>query len=165
MRLQQELHLDKLKYYIKNAPQLYAHWWLTLVKEDPWHVVVETALIIFVLYILFFKKTLNTQAPALGITHLSNKEVDELISDWKPEPLVPEANGSRPQQPPVVERTEGSYFVMADSRKLLNMVSFDFLGFGQTGQLKAAAKAALEHYGCGSCGPRGFYGTIDAHLK
>ena len=61
--------------------------------------------------------------------------------------------GSKPQQPPVVERTEGSYFVMTDSRKLLNMVSFDFLGFGQTGQLKAAARAALEHYGCGSCGP------------
>ena len=31
--------------------------------------------------------------------------------------------------------------------------------------LRKTALDALEHYGCGSCGPRGFYGTIDAHLE
>jgi serine palmitoyltransferase len=30
--------------------------------------------------------------------------------------------------------------------------------------VKDAAVKALSKYGCGSCGPRGFYGTIDAHL-
>ena len=30
--------------------------------------------------------------------------------------------------------------------------------------IKKSAKATLEKYGCGSCGPRGFYGTIDLHL-
>lgn len=24
---------------------------------------------------------------------------------------------------------------------------------------------ALNKYGCGSCGPRGFFGTIDVHLE
>jgi serine palmitoyltransferase len=32
--------------------------------------------------------------------------------------------------------------------------------WGQT-----ACKETLNKYGCGSCGPRGFYGTIDVHLK
>jgi len=35
---------------------------------------------------------------------------------------------------------------------------------GVGSSVKDAARAALGHYGCGSCGPRGFYGTIDVHL-
>jgi len=35
---------------------------------------------------------------------------------------------------------------------------------GVGSSVKDAARAALSHYGCGSCGPRGFYGTIDVHL-
>ena len=31
--------------------------------------------------------------------------------------------------------------------------------------MKQAAVEALERYGVGACGPRGFYGTIDPHLK
>ena len=45
------------------------------------------------------------------------------------------------------------------------MSSFDFLGLSNSKETKDAARLALEKYGCGSCGPRGFYGTIDQHLK
>jgi len=31
--------------------------------------------------------------------------------------------------------------------------------------IKESSRKALSRYGCGSCGPRGFYGTIDAHLN
>lgn len=31
--------------------------------------------------------------------------------------------------------------------------------------VKQAALKALDRYGCGSCGPRGFYGTVDVHLQ
>ena len=34
-----------------------------------------------------------------------------------------------------------------------------------TDTVKEAALASLDRYGCGSCGPRGFYGTIDTHLQ
>ena len=47
---------------------------------------------------------------------------------------------------------------------VLNLASFDFLCMGQDERVKEAARNALEFYGCGSCGPRGFYGTIDKHL-
>jgi hypothetical protein len=30
---------------------------------------------------------------------------------------------------------------------------------------QAAARATVERYGVGSCGPRGFYGTFDVHLQ
>ena len=47
---------------------------------------------------------------------------------------------------------------------VLNVSSFDFLGLSSEPNIKAKANAALDYYGCGSCGPRGFYGTIDQHL-
>lgn len=29
--------------------------------------------------------------------------------------------------------------------------------------MKEAAKKAIRHYGVGTCGPAGFYGTLDIH--
>lgn len=31
--------------------------------------------------------------------------------------------------------------------------------------LQEVAKQTVDKYGVGSCGPRGFYGTIDVHLE
>ena len=48
---------------------------------------------------------------------------------------------------------------------VLDLASNDFLGLGDVPSVKEKAKQALDKYGCGSCGPRGFYGTIDVHLE
>lgn len=48
---------------------------------------------------------------------------------------------------------------------VLNVASYDFLGMSQELSIKTKAVEALDYYGCGSCGPRGFYGTIDVHLN
>lgn len=65
----------------------------------------------------------------------------------------------------VVEKVLGNHVkVRGVKENVLNLASCDFLGLGQLGDLKDTAKAALDKYGCGSCGPRGFYGTIDVHL-
>ena len=32
-------------------------------------------------------------------------------------------------------------------------------------ETREAAESGARQYGIGSCGPRGFYGTIDCHLK
>ncbi|CAN0375770.1 unnamed protein product, partial [Discosporangium mesarthrocarpum] len=50
---------DSVRYYMVNSPRLYSQWWWKLVQEDPGHVVVETALIAFIVYILVVKKTVN----------------------------------------------------------------------------------------------------------
>ena len=44
---------------------------------------------------------------------------------------------------------------------MVNMGSFNFLGFADNDQAKQVAVETLNKYGCGTCGPRGFYGTID----
>jgi len=47
----------------------------------------------------------------------------------------------------------------------LNFATHDYLSTTSSPTLRRVARTALHHYGCGSCGPRGFYGTIDAHLE
>lgn len=60
---------------------------------------------------------------------------------------------------------EGQYLTIRGvAEPALNCGSFDFLGFGRSDEIKESARNALDFYGCGSCGPRGFYGTIDKHF-
>jgi serine palmitoyltransferase len=49
-------------------------------------------------------------------------------------------------------------------QKVLNLATHDYLGLSRHPKVQKAAEDALRHFGCGSCGPRGFYGTMDAHL-
>lgn len=44
-----------------------------------------------------------------------------------------------------------------------NFSNFDVFNLG--GRYKDVIKQTILEYGVGSCGPRGFYGTIDAHLE
>ncbi|KAG7374600.1 8-amino-7-oxononanoate synthase [Nitzschia inconspicua] len=49
--------------------------------------------------------------------------------------------------------------------KVINFCNFDFLGMQMSTKIRQASTDAMSKYGCGSCGPRGFYGTIDTHLQ
>lgn len=42
----------------------------------------------------------------------------------------------------------------------LNLGSFNYLGFLDDPNIKEDAIKCLRKYGVGSCGPRGFYGTV-----
>ncbi|CAN8074290.1 unnamed protein product [Agarophyton chilense] len=47
----------------------------------------------------------------------------------------------------------------------LDFATNDFLGLRSHRAVKRAAADAMRDYGCGACGPRGFYGTTDLHLQ
>ena len=81
----------------------------------------------------------------------------------------------------VVEKIEGSKLYLSNESKVsfnfantndkdlptsvLNFATLDYLSSSSSQTLRQVASQSLSHYGCGSCGPRGFYGTIDAHLE
>jgi len=69
-----------------------------------------------------------------------------------------------PFEPPVVEGPPSGH-ITVNKRSLLNLATTNFLGLVTDSHVKQAASEALKKYGCGACGPRGFYGTIDVHLK
>jgi serine palmitoyltransferase len=65
----------------------------------------------------------------------------------------------------VIESVKGNFFTLQGySKPVLNLTTFDFLGLAQHPATKKASLEAVNKYGVGSCGPRGFYGTIDVHL-
>ena len=95
---------------------------------------------------------------------LTPQEIEELCEGWKPEPLVPEKS-SRPRQPSPrpVESMLGSQ-VDVGGRQCVNCASMNFLGVQGDPDIIARCERAMDKYGVGSCGPRGFYGTFDVHI-
>ena len=102
---------------------------------------------------------------------LSPAEVDALVDEWTPVPLVPPATAARRRAAGVVggdgPLVKGGWctHISIGSKRALNCATFNFLGLAGDPTILAAAKAAVVKYGVGSCGPRGFYGTIDVHLE
>ena len=47
----------------------------------------------------------------------------------------------------------------------MNFASFNFLGLLNNEEIKESALSALKKYGVGTCGPPGFYGTLDVHIE
>ena len=79
--------------------------------------------------------------------------MDELCGEWEPDPLVSANTPSHDAEEDL--RDENSQFVSG----------WDFLGFRKEQRIKQAAKDAIRKYGVGTCGPAGFYGTLDVHLE
>ena len=94
-----------------------------------------------------------------------------MLETWQPEPLVPELNKKERiilENCPVIEGytpNGDAVLVRGIAEPVIDCCTFDFLGMSQDDSVKKATREALDYYGCGSCGPRGFYGTIDQHLN
>jgi serine palmitoyltransferase len=175
--------------FIRSLPMLYMDWWLNLVTKDPVHVFVETTLLISVVLMIVLQRSKDWRED--NKEHLTEAEKEELLQQWKEHerhdlapPLderkndissgvVVHANHGRTME----IREENDDDDDDDHGKLktvLNFATLDFLGMASSSLLtendgpgvavKNASREALGHYGCGSCGPRGFYGTIQVHL-
>eukprot|EP00239_Pterosperma_sp_CCMP1384_P001575 CAMPEP_0197855584 /NCGR_PEP_ID=MMETSP1438-20131217/26906_1 /TAXON_ID=1461541 /ORGANISM="Pterosperma sp., Strain CCMP1384" /LENGTH=465 /DNA_ID=CAMNT_0043470757 /DNA_START=308 /DNA_END=1705 /DNA_ORIENTATION=+ len=124
------------------------------------HVVLETVLIATIIYLVFQKSYKPEKEKPLSET-----EVDQLCADWEPEPLTPQlTEGQNNYQLPVLTGPPTAHTTV-DGKQVLNLVSSNFLDLASHPTVKEACAQTLEKYGCGSCGPRGFYGTIDIHLQ
>lgn len=71
-----------------HAPQYYGVWWQKLLAESPQHVLIETSLIVFIVWLVFVRKTVDPKKSSAP-EKLSQKEIDWLIETWTPDPLVP----------------------------------------------------------------------------
>eukprot|EP00201_Polytomella_parva_P010152 CAMPEP_0175049906 /NCGR_PEP_ID=MMETSP0052_2-20121109/6975_1 /TAXON_ID=51329 ORGANISM="Polytomella parva, Strain SAG 63-3" /NCGR_SAMPLE_ID=MMETSP0052_2 /ASSEMBLY_ACC=CAM_ASM_000194 /LENGTH=604 /DNA_ID=CAMNT_0016314073 /DNA_START=195 /DNA_END=2009 /DNA_ORIENTATION=- len=127
--------------------------------EHKGHLAIEGILLLLIIYLILqhsYKISPSTERP------LTDKEVDELCREWVPEPLV----ASEPEDiwtPPVVESEKG-VFSQINGRPVLNLGSQDYLCLSNHAEVKDEGFKAIVKYGVGSCGPRGFYGTVDVHL-
>uniref|UniRef100_A0A914CB15 Serine palmitoyltransferase 1 n=1 Tax=Acrobeloides nanus TaxID=290746 RepID=A0A914CB15_9BILA len=124
------------------------------------HYFIEAFLVALVIYLLVFrKKTKKDPFP-----HLTEQEKDELIAEWTPEPLVPESDPNEVVPEPRYVDGKIGKVVSIDGKEYLNLATSNFLGFVGDSRIEEVAKKTIFKYGVGSCGPRGFYGTVDVHL-
>jgi len=118
----------------------------------------DVILLLLFLYVLFRK-------PAKPEKPLSEEEIEELIEGWTPEPLIPSKTPimELDDNVPIITSTTPTH-VTINGHSVLNMARTNFLGMIGNPKVEDAATKALYKYGTGTCGPRGFYGTIDIHL-
>lgn len=131
-----------------------------VLQAPSYHIVLEGVLLIWILWLLFRKS--YTPAPS----ELSMKEKEQLIQEWTPEPLVP-PNDSKSHyalNPRIVTSKMGKK-VTVDGKECLNLATHNYLGLVEHKLLEERAVKSLRKYGVGSCGPRGFYGTVDIHIE
>ncbi|KAF0686180.1 Aste57867_21966 [Aphanomyces stellatus] len=151
---------------LERIPWTYSNYIKTIYDRSPEHVIIETFLIVFIFYISFVKKSSSRAKGDTGVK-LTEREIQALCDEWTPEPLVSTTVAVDKDAPlclGVVEETPGAFIkLQGRATPLLNMATVDFLGLATRKEIKDCAHAALTKYGCGSCGPRGFYGTIDTH--
>lgn len=129
----------------------------------PLPLLIESFLVMAIAYILLIR-------PKKRSDKLTMREVLALCDEWEPRPLIDEPDaGAAAGDEIVLESAAGPYVAAriageGAARTMLNLAGFDFLGLSMREELREAAVATLDKYGCGSCGPRGFYGTIDTHV-
>jgi serine palmitoyltransferase len=139
------------------------HYWLEyllkMYEEDPNHVLVELFCIGIIIW-LIVRPTYDPRKEA----QLSKREEDELIKEWNPDPLVPKIDTLEQDPVRIVESGPGPV-VQINGVSCNNFASHNFLGYAGDAATKKMCAATIEKYGVGSCGPRGFYGTIDVHMQ
>lgn len=130
-------------------------------QHDPLRILLEIMLVVFMVWYSFKNKPRETE-------QLTESEIQELIAQWEPEPLVPALTPDQKADLDKVLVTVGQpglKLKTSDGRERLNFASFNYLGIMNAESIKEKSIVALRKYGVGSCGPPGFYGTIDVHLE
>ncbi|BBG95212.1 long-chain base1 [Prunus dulcis] len=121
------------------------------------HLFVEVLLFLVIVFLLSQKSYKPPKRP------LTEKEIDELCEEWVPESLIPPITEEMQYEPPVLESAAGPHAII-NGKEVVNFAAANYLGLIGHEKLLESCTSALEKYGVGSCGPRGFYGTIDVHL-
>ncbi|KAI9291537.1 PLP-dependent transferase [Neoconidiobolus thromboides FSU 785] len=133
-------------------------------QNDPIPTILELFLIFFALHYVFAKAyRINSNE-----IKLTEGEIDELVTDWQPEPLSEELSEMEKfelNSIPVVTGPFSSKQKSKDGKTYLNIANFNFLNMLNSDKIKTKAIETVQEYGVGTCGPTGFYGTLDLHVQ
>lgn len=128
-------------------------------KAPTYHLALEAFLTLMIFWLIFHKSYKPER------TELTEQEKEALINEWTPEPLVPESDENHYALNPKICHGKMGKIVSINNKMCLNAATHNYLGLLEHPKLEEAAIRCLKKYGVGSCGPRGFYGTVDIHLE
>ncbi|KAJ7174258.1 serine palmitoyltransferase [Mycena filopes] len=137
-------------------------------QNDPGRTVLEVMLVVFAIFTLLQSRT-RADRSGKHFIKFNDKEIDELVDEWIPEPLGAPLNATETSDlaaVPVVVGQNGPKptLVRQPSKIIANLASYNFTGLAGKEIIKERAIETLRKYGLGSCGPPGFYGTLDVHM-
>lgn len=93
------------------------------------------------------------------------RDVDEFVADWTPEPLPTQLSTSQKRNLKEYVITQaGVTHATVNGKEVLHAARSNYLGLSGDSRINKVAEETMRKYGVGSCGPRGFYGTIDTHI-
>ncbi|KAK4684759.1 hypothetical protein P7C73_g5407, partial [Tremellales sp. Uapishka_1] len=137
-------------------------------QDDPYRSLLEVLLVAFALRTLLKGRT-RGEGEGNNWVKLSEKEIDELVDDWTPQPLVDnptELDESLLVSLPVIHGPNGVKVKLSPGGKpVINLATPNWVGLIENEKQKTVALDALRVYGVGSCGPSGFYGHFDTHFQ
>jgi serine palmitoyltransferase len=137
-------------------------------QNDPGRTVLELILVLFAIRTLLQSRT-RTDRTGKHFISFNEKEINELVDEWTPEPLgqpLTDWEQHDLSAVPVIQGPNGPRPKLVSTGKtVLNLASFNFTGLAGNETIKELAIETLRKYGLGSCGPPGFYGTVDVHMN
>ncbi|KAH8253467.1 hypothetical protein KR032_005662 [Drosophila birchii] len=122
--------------------------------------VLETLLLIAVIWLLLHRRGAGSGRRR----RLTKEEEDQIIANYTPEPLVADTDPNHPLLRTRIVQSRVGKRIQVDGHDCLNLGSHNYLGFLEDQEILEESCKTLRKYGVGSCGPRGFYGTMDVHL-
>ncbi|MCJ1312165.1 serine palmitoyltransferase component [Agyrium rufum] len=134
-------------------------------QNDPVRSIIELVLFLFALRYLL-APSYSTQKK--NYVKLSDEEIDELVQDWTPEPLVAPLSSfeeAENEKRPVIVGPSAPKSKLSNGRTVTNLASYNYYNFNASEDLRSKAIDTLRTYGVGPCGPPGFYGTQDVHMR
>ncbi|KAM6501319.1 serine palmitoyltransferase [Amanita muscaria] len=137
-------------------------------QNDPGRTLLELILVVFAIRTLLQSRTQADRGEKHFI-QFSEKEIDELVDEWAPEPLAQPLDYQTQHELdalPIVAGGNGPKPQLVNTGKTVtNLTSLNFTGLAGNEFFKQRATETLRKYGLGSCGPPGFYGTLDVHME
>lgn len=127
-------------------------------KSTAFELTLEALLALGVIWIVLYKRN------GMRGRRLTPEQREKLIEEWTPEPLVGDVPDNHPALHTHLVKGRVGKVINIDDKQCLNLASHNYLGLVEDDNIQQEAIKSLRKYGVGSCGPRGFYGTVDVHL-
>lgn len=135
-------------------------------QNDPIRTIIEVMLVIFLILFITGKR----YHPDSNAVTLTEREVDELVEEWKPEELVLAPTAVEQLEIDKIPTIVGAVgpkvkLTSTNGKSVIHLASNNFLNLLGNETLKEKSIESLRNYGVGACGPPGFYGTQDCHME
>lgn len=124
-----------------------------------YHTLLEAVLVFWLVWFISKKRKNDHDS------EISEELIEKKLAEWQPEPLIPEMSEEHVSLKPKYITSSVGKQVTVNGKSCLNLGTHNYLGLCDNKEVVEIAAAAVKKYGVGSCGPRGFYGTVDVHLE